>query len=307
MIITNTEGLPQPLVDAVTKDPYDSGGSDLTVTQVISPARQIALRKQYANEITEDASDRLWALMGQIGHGVLERAASAGIVEKRWFGTMDGWIISGRCDLLLASMTLLDYKFCSVWAAKDGVKPEWEQQLNLLAWLAGAHGLTVADAQIVCIFRDWSVMEARRDASYPQKQVKVMPVSLWGFEKQQEFCRQRVAAHSAAQGGQLPECTSEERWEKLPKWAVMRKGRKRAVRLYDTEAEAIKHVASEKAGHSVEARPGESIRCQAYCNAAPFCLQAKALGIGAPLEPEEAELPVSEIPEDPIPEMPEVR
>jgi len=277
MIITNTEGLPQPLVDAITKDPYDAGKSDLTVTQLISPPRKVALEKRHFNEMVVDASDRLWALMGQIGHGILERAANSDIVEKRWFGAMDGWVISGQSDLILPTSTLCDYKFTSVWTVKDGLKPEWEQQLNLLMWLAESHATNIRSAQIICIFRDWSVNEARRDRNYPQRQVKVLPVPLWGYEKAEAFARERVRIHAQAQAGNLPECTAEERWEKEPVWAVMKKGRKRAVRLYDNEVDAAKHAATEKGG-SVEHRPGDSIRCQSYCAAAPYCDQWKQMG-----------------------------
>ncbi len=110
----------------------------------------------------------------------------------------------------------------------------------------------------------------------------MLPVPLWGYEKAEAFCRERVRLHAMAQSGNgaLPECTAEERWEKSPKWAVMKKGRKRALRLYDTEAEAQKHAQSEKLCH-VEHRPGESVRCQSYCNAAPYCDQWKALRGGS--------------------------
>lgn len=279
MIITNHTGLPQPLVEAIIKDPYDKGHSDLTVTQLISPPRKVALEKRHDNEMVVDASDRLWALMGQIGHGILERAANSGIVEKRWFGAMDGWVISGQSDLILATSTLCDYKFTSVWTVKDGLKPEWEQQMNLLMWLAESHAQNIKEAQIICIFRDWSVLEARRDRNYPQRQVKVLPVPLWGYEKAEAFARERVRIHAQAQAGELPECTAEERWEKAPVWAVMKKGRKRAVRLYDNERDAVKHATAEKQC-SVEHRPGDSIRCQSYCAAAPYCEQWKRMGGG---------------------------
>lgn len=277
MIITNVEGLPQPLVDAVTKDPYDKGHSDLTVTQLISPPRKVALEKAHDHEMVIDASDRLFALMGQIGHGILERAANSGIVEKRWYGAMDGWVISGQTDLVLAEQKLIDYKFTSVWTVREGLKQEWEQQMNLLMWLALCHAQPISDAHIICLFRDWSVMEARRNSNYPRKQVQVIPVPLWSYEKAEAFCRERVRVHALAQNGQLPECTAEERWERAPKWAVMKKGRKRAVKLHDTERDAVKHANSEKQC-TVEHRPGESVRCQSYCAAAPYCDQWKAIG-----------------------------
>jgi hypothetical protein len=278
MIITNIEGLPQPLVDAVIKDPYRAPNCDLTVTQLIAPPRKVALEKQNDAIMEVDASERLWALMGQIGHGILERSANSGIVEKRWYEAVDGWVISGQSDLVLAENKLIDYKFTSTWTIKEGLKKDWEEQMNLLAFLAESKAQPIREAQIICIFRDWSTLEAKRDRNYPQRQVKVLPVPLWGYDRAMSFCRERIKLHADAQSGNspLPECTPEERWEKAPKWAVMKKGRVRAVKLYDNEADAQKHSRSEK-NTTVVHRPGESVRCANYCAAAPFCEQWKRI------------------------------
>jgi hypothetical protein len=286
VIYTNHTGLPQPLVDAVIKDPYDKGHSDLSVTQLISPPRKVALEKANDAIMEIDASDRLFALMGQIGHGILERSANSGIVEKRWYEAIDGWVVSGQCDLVLADNKLIDYKFCSVWTVKEGLKKEWEEQINLLAWLAESKAQPIREAQIICIFRDWSIMEARRDRNYPQRQVKVLPVPMWGYDRALAFCRERVKLHADAQSGTspLPECTAEERWERPAKWAVMKKGRVRAVKRYDNEKDAIKHTVSEK-NTTVQHRPGESVRCANYCAAAPFCDQWRGIS-GAAISPE---------------------
>ena len=286
MIITNIEGLPQPLVDAVARDPYRAPNCDLTVTQLIAPPRKVALEKKNDALMEVDASDRLWALLGQIGHGILERSANAGIVEKRWYEAIDGWVISGQSDLVLSENKLIDYKFTSVYAVKEGLKKEWEEQMNLLALLAESKAQPIREAQIICIFRDWSILEARRDRNYPQRQVKVLPVPMWGYDRALSFCRERVKLHGDAQSGNgpLPECTPEERWEKPAKWAVMKKDRVRAVKLYDNEIDAQKHSRSEK-NTTVQYRPGESTRCANYCAAAPFCDQWKRIS-GAAISPE---------------------
>ena len=74
MKITNNHNLPQSVVSAVSNDPYDRGGSDYTCTELISPVRQVMLRHRHGDEITEDASDRVWSLLGQAVHHILERA-----------------------------------------------------------------------------------------------------------------------------------------------------------------------------------------------------------------------------------------
>ena len=73
MKITNVLNLPQPIVDAVQNDPYDSGESDISVTRLISPPRQVALANEHGRKLTEDCADRLFSLMGQAMHHILER------------------------------------------------------------------------------------------------------------------------------------------------------------------------------------------------------------------------------------------
>jgi hypothetical protein len=65
-------------------------------------------------------------------------------------------------------------------------------------------------------------------------------------------------------------CSDEDIWAKPSKWAVMQRGRKTAVKLYDTEADASASLASNQ---YVEYRPGIATRCESYCPVAQFCDQ----------------------------------
>ena len=56
----------------------------------------------------------------------------------------------------------------------------------------------------------------------------------------------------------------------------MKQGQKRAVRVYTSESEAIAHAAQYPNLYAVH-RPGESIRCKAYCACSRFCDQYKAI------------------------------
>jgi hypothetical protein len=273
--ITNRLGLPQPIVDAVRADPYSSGRSDISVTTLLKPPRAVALERQHASEIVEDAADRLWSLVGQIGHAILERGSKEAITERRLYTEINGWIVSGQVDLVPPDL-LLDYKFTSVWSCKDGLKPEWEQQLNMLHLLCVRNGIHIVKAQIVAIFRDWSTLEARRSPDYPQTQVQLFDVPLWTLPAIESYITERVRAHQAARAA-LPECTAEERWEKPTKWALMKKGRERAVKLFDSAQAANVALEGASKEHYIQERPGEQVRCQSYCAAAPFCSQFASL------------------------------
>jgi hypothetical protein len=283
MRITNRAGLPAAIVEAVRNDPYDAGDCNISVTRLIGPPQIRILERRHADELTEDASDRIWSLVGQIGHKILERAEAEALAETRLFADAAGWTISGQFDrmVLLPDGTLQDYKFTSVWAVVDGPKPEWEAQLNVLRWLADANGYPpIRGLQLVAILRDWSRGKARQGGDYPQQQVKVLPVPLWPLEEAARYVRERVLLHQeaercAAAGEPLPQCTDAERWARPTKYAVKKPGRKSAVRVLDAEGEAREIAATVPSGY-VETRHGESVRCADYCAVADFCAQRRA-------------------------------
>lgn len=280
MILTNKLGLPKSIEQAVRNDPYSSGDAHISVTGLIGPARKKALEKIHAAELTEDVADRIWSLMGQIAHGILERADHEAWTEERLYITRHGWRISGQFDrMLLEDDGLLqDYKITSTWAVKDGVKAEWESQANLYALMLREHGYTVKRAQIVAVLRDWQKSKAKHDAGYPQAPCVVLDVTMWPAEQIEAFIVERLTAHGNAQHS-LPLCTAEERWERPAKWALRKDTNKRATSLHDTqeEAESAKTASKDASKMLVEHRPGESLRCMDYCAAAPWCEQFKEL------------------------------
>ena len=274
MKLTNRMGLPDAIVSAVQNDGYTKEGADFSVTGLLSPPRKAVLEAKHGDELTEDASDRIWSLMGQSIHTILERASgSAGIAERRLSAVRQGVTVSGGMDAYYpASGLLQDYKTTSVYKLLgDGVPREWEEQLNLYALLLRQNGDGIETLQVVAILRDWSKMEARRNPDYPQCQVATVPIPLWPAEKAERFLNDRITLHLQARVT-LPLCTSEERWERPTKYAVMKKGGKRALKLHESEASAKDHV-SNASDLFVEKRPGESIRCSAYCSVSSVCSQ----------------------------------
>lgn len=275
MKLTNRLNLPQPIVDAVRNDEYTKGDADISVTTLLKPARVVALERKHADAIEEDASERIFSLCGQVVHGILERADKTGIAERRLSVEVEGWRISGQMDRYVDGL-LQDYKFVTAYKFKDGGVPEeYEQQLNIYAEILRRNGHPVTRLQIVGILRDWSKMEARRDENYPQEQIVVRDVALWPEEQAAKFLRERVILHQQAQVD-LPICKADERWAKPDTWAVIKQGAKRATRVYENEAEALAHAAQDSSLY-VKFRPGESIRCAAYCRVARFCTQFAAI------------------------------
>lgn len=293
MEITNKHGLPEPLIRAVMDDDYNKGDAVLSVTQLITPPRIVLLQSLNADKLTVDAVDRIPALLGKTIHSIIEKGAKElpnHIVEERLFVEVHGWKISGAVDLQIdhgdGTWEINDYKVTSVYSVLND-KPEWEQQLNLYACMMRlAHGREVNKMTIIAILRDWQRKQAELKMDYPMTQIVAIDIPVWDPERQYRFLEERVRLHQTAKiavdnNQSPPYCTDNERWLRGTTYALMKEGRKSAVKLYDSyeEAEAASRGTP---GHYVEHRPGVAVRCAGnYCLVNQFCKQWKAeLGEG---------------------------
>lgn len=286
MKVTNQFNLPATLLNAVKDDEYDKGDSVLSVTQLISSPRIVLLQDLNADNLVVDVVDRVPALLGTAVHKIIEKGSKDlpnHIVEERMFADVNGWKISGAVDLQIdngdGTWEINDYKVTSVYSVMDE-KIEWIQQLNCYANLAlRAHGRNVTKLKIIAILRDWQRKQASIKPDYPQSQVVIVDIPVWTIEDQANFIHTRVLLHQQAKklvdkGDSLPYCTNQERWLRGEAWAVMKEGRKSAVKLYDNEKEARGCADNLGAGYSVEHRPGSPVRCAGnYCMVSSWCRQ----------------------------------
>lgn len=293
MEFTNISNLPKVIERAVANDPYDSSGSDISTTRLIAPPRIRVLEKNNFDLIKEDVSDRIFSLLGQSVHHIIERAKQkTDIAERRLFYKDDvitnGWTLSGAFDLLTRQGNLIDFKVTSAWSALDAVtngKDEWEQQLNVLDFLCRKKQkelirykkeIKVKSLSIMAILRDWSKMRVMQSDNYPRKQVVMIPIRRWTEEEQENYVRTRIKLHQDAETtSNLPICSAKERWRKEDTYAVMKDGRKTAWRVFNTKEEAVQFLLSQKMiegkGCSIVFRKGEDVRCQHYCRVNEFC------------------------------------
>lgn len=283
MILTNHLNLPRSIANAVANDPYSSGAAHISVTGLIGPARKRALELRHRDEIVEDVADRIWALMGQVLHGILERADDEAATEERLFIERHHWVISGQFDrLILEDGTLQDYKSTSTYSVKDGPKPEWIAQLNLYALMIRERKrLPVNRLQTVIILRDWMRSKARHSPDYPQSPAIVLDCPMWPAEQTEAYITERLIAHGLAQH-ELPECTAEERWARPAAYALWKDGNQRATKIYSDKQAA--YIALEEARTKkpkdefrIETIPEQNVRCHDYCTVAQWCEQHKRL------------------------------
>lgn len=268
--LTNIHGLPPSIVAAVTNDPY-TGGGDISATKLIDAPQIVELSRAYRDQITVDVSERIWSLLGQSVHTVLERAAlrqEGMIAEQRLFADMLGWSISGQFDVMdLESKKISDYKVTTTYKAKGNDR--WTQQLNILRWLAHKNGYTVDRLEVIAIFRDWRKTEADRSDDYPKAAIQAIHIPVWPLEETEVYIAERVAMHQKARAGGFVPCTDEDRWYSGNSYAVIKPDGKRALRVY-SEPPQPSDVPS---GYVVKTRTGEYRRCMHYCDVSAFCEQ----------------------------------
>lgn len=231
MKITNERGLPRPILNALMNDPYSKGESDFTVTELISPPRQNALKRKYWDVLTEDASDRVWSLLGQAVHHIAEQGVTKDFIsEERFYANILGFNIGGQCDLYdKETGTLYDYKCTSAWGfiSKNGGgrKPEYEQQLNMLASLLRHNGYPVDRLVIIGVLRDWDqkcldpVNKRFFKEGYPKAPIVEVGQKIWKDEDCLKFFVERIKLHRDAikhleknDQKDLIKCSKEEIW-----------------------------------------------------------------------------------------------
>lgn len=297
MKITNKTGLPQSIVSAVSHGTYDRGECDFSVSDLIRPPQLYGLSQAHRGELEEDAADRIWALMGTAVHYVIEAQRKpqdeAVLSEQRLLAPVGDWLISGKPDHFeIEAGRLVDFKITSAWAVMDCLtnllKPDWLNQLNYYAYLLRYNGYEVNELQIVAILRDWSRANyLRSPASYPEKNIVVLNVPLLDPEVVSTRLATACEEHQAALDGNARPCTNSERWYNPGKIALMKHGRKSAVKLFDTAADVEVAAANPEftaltldgdaitlgPKHYLETRPNAYPRCENYCEVADYCDQ----------------------------------
>ena len=289
-MLTNSLNLPQPFVNAV-KSNHRYTPKRYSVTDVLGGTCEAVLKRRHDSDITEDVSQRIWALFGTAVHKVLEQAEATDTqLQEQWFSVhvQDGYRVSGIFDLYdEATKTVTDWKMTSCWTILFGDFEKWRRQTLIYCWMLERSGFEARRGEIVAILRDHSMRKAKTERDYPKHPVFRVG---WDFTDEDMRWAERyvsdwltaVAFQEKLPDDELEPCSPEDRWHKPDKWAVMEKGRKKALRVLDSE-DAAKEWAISKGidptdtHYYLEHREGEDTRCQSYCSVAQFCPYGKGL------------------------------
>jgi hypothetical protein len=284
MKLTNKFGLPEPIVTAFGIEDYVRGKADHTATELIKPVRIRAFSEKFSGEMEEDVSERVWRFFGSVKHLVLQRIAEANperyIVEKRFEVAMPGGrTVSGQIDLFDKDLEILyDYKETSVWKFMLGDLEEWENQSNINCYLMRMNLIYPKKLVNIAWLKDWKIRKARltRERNYPKCAIHETELPRWTVPEQQDYILKRIADWDQLHTDP-PVCSKRERWQRDASFAVMQKGRKRAIKLYfnqDQAYAALKWLEARKVPgrkYYVEERQAEPVRCLDFCPVKEFC------------------------------------
>ena len=282
MNITNNNNLPEPIVNAIKN--HNHIGGDYSASMLYQSPRMVQLKKRNKNKITKDASEMVWALFGTALHNIVEKGAGKNDMSEQYLSTeILGKSLTGTADLLTenndGTYTITDYKTLSVWSIiyMSSVE-EWEKQLNTYAFLFTKAGFNISKIQIVGLMRDWQKSKAITE-NYPKSQIQVIDVKLWNEIDQETYIIERISlfeSHNETDSNNLPYCTKKELWQDSDKFAIMKEGRKSAVRLLDSQEKAEQFIIDNELNdkHYINVRIAKPKRCD-YCDGKDFCNQYK--------------------------------
>lgn len=273
MIVSNRYNLPQYVVDVLSNDDYDYNKDSISATQMLNGGMYNKLLKEHNKEMVVDASDRLWSIYGNAIHYYNEKTASNVVTELRLFTTIDvdgkEHKITSKADVYVPQkdeQVIADWKNTSKYAIRyNTYKPEWEEQLNINAYIYKDNGLGVKKLQIITFLRDLD----RRDmlkSEYPDIPIKVIDIPLWSKEKQENFIKHRIKKIINEEP-----CDNKERWKREDVYKVIKDGAKRSVKNYANYNDALQDVAMRGPAYTVETFKGEDVKCLRYCAVKNFC------------------------------------
>ena len=285
MIITNKYNLPEAFVKAIQNSRHNADKC-LSATTLLKGTKEIILTDRHFDEIKVDAADEVWAVFGTAVHAILEHQEDEAFKEESFSVGVFDYKVTGKVDRYdMKNETIEDWKTASVWKVLYKDFDDWKKQGLIYAYLLKQSGLNVRHIRFIALLKDHSKTEAKRRADYPQSPVyiyefDVLPEELTGIEALIKAKVLEVSCNADKADDEIAGCTPSERWSTDPKFAVMKEGRKTAVKVCDTEEEAlnfIEELEKDKDKHFVEERKGVDKKCEDYCLCSAFCSYYKAM------------------------------
>ena len=285
MKVSNRLHLPEAFVKAVSTTRHNEAGC-FSATTLNKGAKEIILTDRHFDEITVDAADSVWAVWGTAVHALLESQPDNNFHEEYFKVPVSNSFVTGQVDSYdMENGVINDWKTASVWKVQFNDFKDWRAQGLTYAWLLQQSGLEVKKCRFVALLKDHSKTKAKTDSSYPQSPVFIYEFDVTAADMEETAARILAKVQEIENAYELDDdaiepCSAEERWAEGEKWAVMKNGRKTAIKLFDNSADADAMAGEMGNAYYVEHRPAISRKCGDYCNCKDFCNFYKAMNKG---------------------------
>ena len=285
MKVTNKLNMPAAFVNAVSTARHNAAGC-FSATTLNKGAKEIILSDRHFDEITVDAADSVWAVWGTAVHALLESQPDNNFHEESFKVPVSNSFVTGQVDSYdMENGVINDWKTASVWKVQFNDFKDWRAQGLTYAWLLQQSGLEVKKCRFVALLKDHSKTKAKTDSSYPQSPVFIYEFDVTAADLEETAARilakvQEIESAYKLDDDAIEPCSAEERWADGEKWAVMKNGRKSAVKVFDNQLDADAMAGEMGNAYYVEHRPAISRKCGDYCNCKDFCNFYKAMNKG---------------------------
>lgn len=300
MKITNKYDYPKALVNIanLNNEPHNESNS-FSATTLLKGVKEIVLETRHFDEIEMDVSDMTWTIFGTAVHSLAEKETSEEDgtsemkvsytlskkeLEKMGFQDVPYKVkITGRCDLYNEhTMLLQDYKTATTWKFIYNDFDDWTRQGLIYTWLLRKNGKVVSKVRFNALLKDWSQGDYERSRmkgdyypAHPITDFVFYPLES-ALESIEHFIFRKIKSILSVLIKNIPDddiepCDKEERWESPTKYAVMKNGRKTAVKLFENKEEAEELIKTDEKALFLETRIGVPKKCISYCIAHDYC------------------------------------
>lgn len=317
MILTNKFNIPAVIYEAIEADINDNPYEDLKrsgicfrTTELLGPPLIRTLHKKFKDtkSLIVDASHYLAVQYGKMFHSLCEGVSTPELLyEYKVSRTFD---YNGQKITLFGMLDEMEHLDNNVVQVTDNKtclmsnlgydKPEYDEQLNVYLHLIRPElsgDYFEFKLQLRYFIKDFTPSKkvnalARAANPYTKAKAEELPnasiyyksVPVYTEDQIENIILEHIADHI-----ETPErvCTTEERWDTLPKTAVMLTGNKTAKKLCPDKLSAQQYIATQlkpkdQARAYLEDRiPGKherDKRCQYYCECVSVCPYAKKMG-----------------------------
>ena len=245
--------------------------------------------EEFKNEKSEEYESELNyfdRVIRRITAYIKDKFSGNSFVEESFKIKVSNSYVTGQVDSYdMENGVINDWKTASVWKVQFNDFKDWRAQGLTYAWLLQQSGLEVKKCRFVALLKDHSKTKAKTDSSYPQSPVFIYEFDVTAADMEETAARilakvQEIESAYKLDDDAIEPCSAEERWADGEKWAVMKNGRKTAVKVFDNQLDADAMAGELGNSHYVEHRPAISRKCGDYCNCKDFCNFYKAMNKG---------------------------